>query len=43
VEAAKKLSVGDPTNDDSFMGALISKAHLEKVQVNKVFQIQNNF
>ncbi|XP_076457254.1 2-aminomuconic semialdehyde dehydrogenase-like isoform X2 [Babylonia areolata] len=31
VEAAKKLTVGDP-NEDNFMGAVVSKAHLTKIQ-----------
>ena len=33
VDGAKNLSVGDPKDDNSFMGALISEAHLNKVQV----------
>ncbi|XP_045610114.2 2-aminomuconic semialdehyde dehydrogenase [Procambarus clarkii] len=32
VEVTKELQVGDPSNDDMFMGALISKAHLDKVR-----------
>ncbi len=32
VEAAKKLKVGDPSDPDMFMGALNSKAHLDKVR-----------
>lgn len=32
VNETKRLSVGDPTDPDTFMGALISKQHLEKVQ-----------
>jgi aminomuconate-semialdehyde/2-hydroxymuconate-6-semialdehyde dehydrogenase len=31
-EAAKALVVGDPLNDKTFMGPLISKEHLEKVK-----------
>jgi aminomuconate-semialdehyde/2-hydroxymuconate-6-semialdehyde dehydrogenase len=32
VAATKKLKVGDPSDPDSFMGALVSQSHLEKVQ-----------
>ncbi|XP_069107122.1 2-aminomuconic semialdehyde dehydrogenase-like [Argopecten irradians] len=32
VEETKKLKVGNPREDSSFMGALISKEHLEKVK-----------
>lgn len=31
-EEVKKLKVGDPSRPDSFMGALVSKEHLEKVE-----------
>lgn len=31
VAETEKLKVGDPRKDDSFMGALVSKPHLEKV------------
>ena len=31
VEEADKLQVGDPLNEKTFMGALVSKNHLEKV------------
>lgn len=31
VEATSKLKVGDPFDKDTFMGPLVSKAHLEKV------------
>lgn len=31
IEATKKLKVGDPFAEDTFMGPLVSKAHLEKV------------
>jgi aminomuconate-semialdehyde/2-hydroxymuconate-6-semialdehyde dehydrogenase len=32
LEGVRKLKVGDPADENSFMGALISKAHLEKVE-----------
>lgn len=32
VDQVEKLKVGDPKNADSFLGALVSKEHLEKVQ-----------
>lgn len=32
LEGVRKLKVGDPTDENSFMGALISKSHLEKVE-----------
>jgi aminomuconate-semialdehyde/2-hydroxymuconate-6-semialdehyde dehydrogenase len=32
VVEAEKLSVGDPSDDNNFLGALVSKEHLEKVQ-----------
>ena len=32
VEETKKLKVGDPNAPDTYMGALNSKAHLEKVE-----------
>jgi len=32
VEAMRKLKIGDPKEDSSWMGALISKEHLEKVK-----------
>lgn len=32
IEAAKKLKVGHPMQEDSNLGALVSKQHLEKVQ-----------
>jgi aminomuconate-semialdehyde/2-hydroxymuconate-6-semialdehyde dehydrogenase len=31
-DEARRLKVGDPAEKDSFLGALVSKAHLEKVQ-----------
>jgi aminomuconate-semialdehyde/2-hydroxymuconate-6-semialdehyde dehydrogenase len=31
VEKVKNLKVGDPLNNDSFMGALVSRQHMEKV------------
>lgn len=31
VEKIKKLKVGDPVNDDSDLGAIVSKQHLEKI------------
>jgi aminomuconate-semialdehyde/2-hydroxymuconate-6-semialdehyde dehydrogenase len=32
IDAVKKLKVGDPQDPETFMGALISEAHLHKVQ-----------
>lgn len=32
VTATKKLKVGDPTQNDNFLGALVSRDHLNKVQ-----------
>lgn len=32
VEETEKLKVGDPLNPENFMGALVSRQHLEKVQ-----------
>lgn len=32
IEEVKKIKVGDPAKPDSFMGALVSRGHLEKVE-----------
>lgn len=31
VERVKNIRVGDPSNDDNFMGAVVSKQHLDKI------------
>jgi len=33
LEETSKLVVGDPKDENTFMGALISKQHLDKVKV----------
>jgi aminomuconate-semialdehyde/2-hydroxymuconate-6-semialdehyde dehydrogenase len=32
IEKVKKIKVGDPTESDTFMGAIVSEAHFQKIQ-----------